>query len=105
MNGQCRQDKSQEKAAGIAQENRGRRKIKSQESQQSTSQRDGQNATKVVTLDQRNHKDGKGNEEGDTRSQAIQSVNKVKGVGHCYDPEHSDGQAQEETVDTIAKNG
>ena len=105
MNGQCRQDKPQEKAAGIAQENRGRRKIKSQESQQRTGQRDGQNATKVVTLDQRNHKDGKGNEEGDTRSQAIQSVNKVKRVGHCHDPEHSDGEAQDETVDTIAKNG
>src|SRR5438270_11310777 len=105
MNGQSRQDKHQEKAAGIAQENRGRGKIKSQESEQRTSQCDGQNANKVVTLDQRNHKDGKGNEEGDTCGQAIQSVNKVERVGHRNDPEHSEEQAQEETMDAVAKDG
>src|SRR5207248_10245177 len=71
VNGQGCQDKAQEKAAGIAQENRGRRKIKSQESQQRTRQRNDQNANKVATLDQRNYKDGKGNEKGDTRGQAI----------------------------------
>src|SRR5207302_8829543 len=105
MNGQSRQDKPQEKAAGIAQEDRGRGKIKSQESEQRTSQCDGQNANKVVTLDQRNYKDGKGNEEGDTRGQAIQSVNKVERIGHRNDPEHSEEQAQEETVDAVAKDG
>src|SRR5947209_12846000 len=105
VNGQGCQDKSQEKAAGIAQENRGRRKIKSQESEQRTGQCDGQNANKVVTLDQRNHKDRKGNEEGDTRGQAVQSVNKVERIGHRNDPEHSEDQAQEETVDAVAKDG
>ena len=52
MNGQGRQDKTQEKAASITEENRGRREVKSQKSQQGTGQRDGQNANKMAALDQ-----------------------------------------------------
>ena len=96
--------KSDEEAAGVAQENRGRIEVVTQEAEDRAGQGDGHDRDQRRPIQQRDDEGHQSREQGGSGGQAVEAVDQVERVGDGENPENGDGQSNDTRATVIAEN-
>src|SRR5208283_2389887 len=93
--GEGAQQKSDEEAAGVSQEDGRRIEVEAEESEDGAGERDGHHGDEGVSVEQRDNEGHQRREQGRACGKAIQAIDQVKSVGDGEDPQNGEGQAHE----------
>jgi hypothetical protein len=103
VEGKGAEEKSDEEASGIAQEDGRGIEVVAQESEDGARESDGHDFDQRGTMQERNCEDDHRGEQSRSGGQTVETINQAEGVGNRQDPYHRGGETDVPGEDAVAK--